>query len=169
MWNFPVRNVRSIVPQKYLYLAKKHPPSPQRVADSNRFAIHCFVSGWYWIDPNLGMPYDAVYVYCNMSSGGETCVFPDIHSSQMPNIPWRKEADKTDWYSNLRGGFKVRTRHYYSFRGVLQVRRWSGPNRPPLRTPKGPALRFQKELYVVCIKYFKLPELYESIVLIGVC
>lgn len=66
------------------------------------------VLGWYWIDPNLGMPYDAVYVYCNMSSGGETCVFPDIHSSQMPNIPWRKEADKTDWYSNLRGGFKVR-------------------------------------------------------------
>lgn len=53
------------------------------------------------------MPYDAVYVYCNMSSGGETCVFPDIHSSQMPNIPWRKEADKTDWYSNLRGGFRV--------------------------------------------------------------
>ncbi|XP_022176710.1 collagen alpha-1(XI) chain-like [Myzus persicae] len=53
------------------------------------------------------MPYDAVYVYCNMSSGGETCVFPDIHSSQMPNIPWRKEGDKTDWYSNLRGGFKI--------------------------------------------------------------
>lgn len=74
---------------------------------SPRQRCYC-VLGWYWIDPNLGMPYDAVYVYCNMSNGGETCVFPDIHSSQMPNIPWRKEGDKTDWYSNLRGGFKVR-------------------------------------------------------------
>jgi len=27
----------------------------------------------------------------------------------MPNIPWRKESEKTDWYSNLRGGFKVKT------------------------------------------------------------
>jgi collagen type V/XI/XXIV/XXVII, alpha len=51
------------------------------------------------------MPYDAIYVFCNLTSGGETCVFPDTHSSKMPNIPWRKEA--TDWYSNLRGGFKV--------------------------------------------------------------
>ena len=53
------------------------------------------------------MPDDAVYVFCNLTGGGETCVFPDIHSSKMPNIPWRKEAQ--DWYSNLRGGFKVST------------------------------------------------------------
>lgn len=64
-------------------------------------------TGWYWIDPNLGMADDAVYVYCNMTNAGETCVHPDIHTSQMPNIPWRKEDNKTDWYSNLRGGFKV--------------------------------------------------------------
>lgn len=63
--------------------------------------------GWYWIDPNLGMIDDAVYVYCNMSSKGETCVYPDIHSSTMPNIPWRKDSNKNDWYSNLRGGFRV--------------------------------------------------------------
>lgn len=66
-----------------------------------------FPTGWYWIDPNLGMGDDAVYVFCNMTAAGETCVFPDIHSSQMPTIPWRKENDKTDWYSNLRGGFRV--------------------------------------------------------------
>ncbi|EAA02247.3 AGAP012765-PA, partial [Anopheles gambiae str. PEST] len=48
-----------------------------------------------------------VYVFCNMTAAGETCVFPDIHSSQMPTIPWRKENDKTDWYSNLRGGFRI--------------------------------------------------------------
>lgn len=42
-----------------------------------------------------------------MTNMGETCVYPDIHTTQMPNIPWRKENNKTDWYSNLRGGFKV--------------------------------------------------------------
>lgn len=67
-----------------------------------------FPDGWYWIDPNLGMPDDAIYVYCNLTSHGETCISPDIHSSQMQNIPWRKDGESTDWYSNLRGGFRVR-------------------------------------------------------------
>ena len=49
---------------------------------------------------------DAVKVYCNMTSG-ETCVYPDIHTSKMPNIPWRKSG--RGWYSQLRGGFKVRS------------------------------------------------------------
>ena len=40
-----------------------------------------------------------------MSSGGDTCINPDVHTSKMPNIPWRKSGD--GWYSNLRGGFKV--------------------------------------------------------------
>ena len=48
---------------------------------------------------------DAVKVFCSMSAGGETCVFPDVHASKMPNIPWRKSGD--GWYSGLRGGFKV--------------------------------------------------------------
>lgn len=52
------------------------------------------------------MPNDAIYVYCNMSNQGETCVYPDIHIATMPNIHWRKENKKLDWYSNLRGGFK---------------------------------------------------------------
>ena len=60
--------------------------------------------GYYWVDPNLGMVDDAVKVYCNMTSG-ETCVYPDIHTSKMPNIPWRKSG--RGWYSQLRGGFKV--------------------------------------------------------------
>ena len=64
--------------------------------------------GWYWIDPNLGMPDDAIYVFCNMTGSGETCVFPDLQSSKMPNIPWRKESGKEDWYSNMRGASKVK-------------------------------------------------------------
>lgn len=60
---------------------------------------------------------DAVYVFCNMTAEGETCLFPDIHSSTMPNIPWRKENDKDDWYSNLRGGFRIT----YETIGVVQM------------------------------------------------
>ena len=48
---------------------------------------------------------DAVKVYCDMEEGGQTCVFPDVHASKMPNIPWRKSGN--GWYSNLRGGFKI--------------------------------------------------------------
>ena len=61
--------------------------------------------GFYWVDPNLGMVDDAVKVFCNMTSG-ETCVYPDVHASKMPNIPWRKSGQ--GWYSRLRGGFKAR-------------------------------------------------------------
>ena len=50
---------------------------------------------------------DAVKVHCDMEGGGETCVFPDVHASKMPNIPWRKSGN--GWYSSLRGGFKVCT------------------------------------------------------------
>ena len=69
----------------------------------------------YWVDPNLGMVDDAVKVYCNMSSG-ETCVYPDVHASKMPNIPWRKSG--TGWYSTLRGGFKIT----YDSVGDVQMR-----------------------------------------------
>ena len=81
--------------------------NPARTCKDLWYGHQLFENGWYWVDPNLGMADDAVYVFCNMTSQGETCVYPDIHSSQMPNIPWRKENDKTDWYSNLRGGFRI--------------------------------------------------------------
>ncbi|XP_066294439.1 LOW QUALITY PROTEIN: collagen alpha-1(XXVII) chain-like [Branchiostoma lanceolatum] len=32
--------------------------------------------GKYWIDPNLGCSTDAIEVYCNFTSGGQTCVKP---------------------------------------------------------------------------------------------
>jgi collagen type V/XI/XXIV/XXVII alpha len=91
--------------------------NPVRTCKDLHYGHPQFADGWYWIDANLGMADDAVYVYCNMTAGGETCVFPDIHSSQMPNIPWRKENDRTDWYSNLRGGFRIS----YETIGVVQM------------------------------------------------
>ena len=42
--------------------------------------------GFYWIDPNLGVSEDAVKVYCNMTAGGETCVYPDVHASRYCNV-----------------------------------------------------------------------------------
>ena len=76
------------------------------------------MAGWYWIDPNLGMPDDAIYVFCNMTGSGETCVYPDLQSSKMPNIPWRKEVGgKEEWYSNMRGASKVT----YETVGVVQM------------------------------------------------
>lgn len=42
-----------------------------------------------------------------MTAEGETCIHPDIHTGQMPNIPWRKENNRNDWFSNMRGGFKI--------------------------------------------------------------
>lgn len=63
------------------------------------------------------MPDDAIYVFCNMTGSGETCVYPDLQSSKMPNIPWRKEGGKEDWYSNMRGASKVT----YETVGVVQM------------------------------------------------
>ena len=33
-------------------------------------------TGYFWIDPNLGCPADAIRVYCNFTAGGESCVPP---------------------------------------------------------------------------------------------
>lgn len=92
--------------------------NPARTCKDLWYGHQQFENGWYWVDPNLGMTDDAIYVYCDMKAGGETCVHPDIHSSQMPNIPWRKENDKTDWYSNLRGGFRIS----YETAGAVQMK-----------------------------------------------
>ena len=66
----------------------------------------------------MGMSDDAVKVFCDMTDGGKTCVFPDVHASKMPNIPWRKSGD--GWYSNLRGGFRIS----YDSVGKVQVIQW---------------------------------------------
>jgi len=79
--------------------------SPARTCQDLHYGHPQMTDGFYWIDPNLGVTDDAVKVYCNMTAGGETCVFPDVHASRMPNIPWRKSH--TGWYSSLRGGFRI--------------------------------------------------------------
>jgi len=80
--------------------------SPARTCQDLHYGHPQMTDGFYWIDPNLGVTDDAVKVYCNMTAGGETCVFPDVHASRMPNIPWRK-SHGAGWYSSLRGGFRI--------------------------------------------------------------
>jgi len=89
--------------------------SPARTCKDLSHGHSKLEDGYYWVDPNLGMVDDAVKVYCNMTSG-ETCVYPDIHTSKMPNIPWRKSG--RGWYSQLRGGFKIT----YDSVGPIQMR-----------------------------------------------
>lgn len=81
--------------------------NPSRTCKDLFYGHPKFRDGWYWIDPNLGMPDDAIYVYCNMTADGETCVFPDIHSASIVNIPWRKTANSEALFSDLRGGFQI--------------------------------------------------------------
>lgn len=77
-----------------------------------------FNTGWYWIDPNLGMNDDAIYVFCNMTAQGETCIHPDIHTANIHNIAWQKDysSHRINWFSTLRGGFKVFFIFYYIIR-----------------------------------------------------
>lgn len=91
--------------------------NPARTCKDLFYGHPKFKDGWYWIDPNLGMPDDAVYVFCNMTVEGETCVFPDVHSSKIINIPWRKTSMPDAWFSQLRGGFKIT----YETTGVVQM------------------------------------------------
>ncbi|KAL3278655.1 hypothetical protein HHI36_016192 [Cryptolaemus montrouzieri] len=81
--------------------------NPAKTCKDLHYAHPEFKDGWYWIDPNAGMVHDAIHVFCNLTAQGETCIYPDNHTINMPNIPWSREGSKNDWYSNLRGGFKI--------------------------------------------------------------
>jgi len=92
--------------------------NPARTCKDLYYGHPKFKDGWYWIDPNMGMPDDAVYVFCNMTVAGETCVFPDVRSSKIINIPWRRTSKGDDaWFSELRGGFTIT----YETTGVVQM------------------------------------------------
>jgi len=61
--------------------------------------------GFYWIDPNQGSASDAMFVYCNFTNNGQTCIYPDT--------PHDKDAshsldiqDRT-WFSQSHNGFTI--------------------------------------------------------------
>ena len=65
------------------------------------------MTGWFWIDPNLGVARDAIQVFCNMTSHGETCVYPETQSRMLVPKFWPKEGKKENWFSDFADGFKV--------------------------------------------------------------
>ncbi|KAL2092225.1 hypothetical protein ACEWY4_012023 [Coilia grayii] len=77
-----------------------------------------FTSGMYYIDPNQGSPADALLVYCDLTSGGKTCLSPLL--SQVPLRAWLKdsEADSFHWLSSKEGGFQFE----YTESSVVQMR-----------------------------------------------
>jgi len=80
--------------------------------------------GYFWIDPNLGCPADAIRVYCNFTAGGESCVPP--LRNKIPKKAWRK-SPKASWnrFSNLEQGFKIKytaSRVQFNFLRLLSTR-----------------------------------------------
>ena len=53
------------------------------------------VSGWYWIDPNMGSIHDALQVWCNLTAMGETCIFPTSRTKMVGRL------SQTENYTNL--------------------------------------------------------------------
>ncbi|KAI0219735.1 Collagen alpha-1(V) chain [Lamellibrachia satsuma] len=103
--------------------AMKHPSGAKNNPGRTCYDIHLghpqLADGWYWVDPNLGVADDAIYVWCNMTAGGDTCVHPDADSKQMPLKSWQRDSPMDEnpdkWFSELPGGFKL---HYV---GAVQL------------------------------------------------
>lgn len=45
-------------------------------------------NGYYWIDPNLGCPVDAINVYCDFTGGGKSCIQPS--PDKVPRRTWSR-------------------------------------------------------------------------------
>ncbi|XP_077507291.1 collagen alpha-1(V) chain-like [Amblyomma americanum] len=70
--------------------------------------------GWYWVDPNWGVPDDAVRVFCGMRAGGETSVLADGVTDSARLSWWPASAsaasNASSWFSRQKGGFRLRYR-----------------------------------------------------------
>uniref|UniRef100_A0A3B3QMR2 Fibrillar collagen NC1 domain-containing protein n=1 Tax=Paramormyrops kingsleyae TaxID=1676925 RepID=A0A3B3QMR2_9TELE len=75
--------------------------SPARTCKELLMCHPGYKDGEYWIDPNQGCHRDAFKVFCNFTSDGETCLFPDKKSHTL--AAWNKEKPGS-WYSQFRKG-----------------------------------------------------------------
>ncbi|PIO39727.1 hypothetical protein AB205_0046470 [Aquarana catesbeiana] len=82
--------------------------SPARTCKELQMCHPNYKDGEYWIDPNQGCNRDAFKVFCNFTSGGETCLYPDKKFESVKVAAWSKETPG-DWYSTFKRGKKF---HY---------------------------------------------------------
>ncbi|EDO42302.1 predicted protein [Nematostella vectensis] len=62
--------------------------------------------GRYWIDPNHGCSEDAIEVFCNFTSGGETCIHPDKRTRTGERKHWSK-VKGAEWFSEYKNGYEI--------------------------------------------------------------
>uniref|UniRef100_UPI00358F6C2D collagen alpha-2(XI) chain-like n=1 Tax=Myxine glutinosa TaxID=7769 RepID=UPI00358F6C2D len=87
--------------------------------------------GYYYIDPNQGCAHDSIYVYCNFSAGGESCISPvqlRLHEKAQKNGQsvnhWNHEPNyiqKQIEYGNL-SVVQLNFLRLHSVRAVQRVR-----------------------------------------------
>ncbi|KAJ8339195.1 hypothetical protein SKAU_G00359810 [Synaphobranchus kaupii] len=85
----------------------KHPlgtqANPARTCKDLQLCHPDFPDGEYWIDPNQGCSRDSFKVYCNFTSGGESCIYPDKKSEGARLTSWAKEIPGS-WFSEFKRG-----------------------------------------------------------------
>ena len=57
------------------------------------------LSGFYWVDPNLGCSVDSILIYCNFSSGF-ACIFPN---TTRLTVAWQPGSSDPPWFSLVTG------------------------------------------------------------------
>ncbi|ELK30731.1 Collagen alpha-1(XI) chain [Myotis davidii] len=77
--------------------------NPARTCKDLQLSHPDFPDGEYWIDPNQGCSGDSFKVYCNFTSGGETCIYPDRKSEGVRISSWPKEKPGS-WFSEFKRG-----------------------------------------------------------------
>ncbi|XP_065804459.1 collagen alpha-1(V) chain-like [Labrus bergylta] len=77
--------------------------SPARTCQDLHLSQPDLKDGEYWIDPNQGCSRDAFKVFCNLTNGAETCLYPSINTVKMSS--WDKETPGS-WYSQFSTGSK---------------------------------------------------------------
>lgn len=77
--------------------------NPARTCKDLQLSHPDFPDGEYWIDPNQGCSGDSFKVYCNFTSGGETCIYPDKKSEGVRISSWPKEKPGS-WFSEFKRG-----------------------------------------------------------------
>ncbi|CAM9130919.1 unnamed protein product, partial [Lampetra fluviatilis] len=85
----------------------KHPlgtqSNPARTCKDLQLCHPDFPNGDYYIDPNQGCSGDSFKVFCNFTSGGETCVVPDERTASVKMSSWPGETLGT-WFSEFSDG-----------------------------------------------------------------